>query len=71
MNRKLELELSENGFLFLINVSNNEYYIAASGTAISKFSNSQKTAIFEIIQPSLDADNFEIALMGLLENAPY
>ena len=66
-----EQELSDDGFIFLIDVANSEYYIAASGNARNKFSNSKKTAIFEIIQPNLDADDFETALIGLLENTPY
>lgn len=66
-----ERELSDDGFIFLVDVANSEYYIAVSGNARNKFSNSKKAAIFEIIQPNLDADDFETALIGLLESTPY
>ena len=68
---KEEANISEKGFAFVIYADHDEYFITAFGNAKNKISNSKKTAMVEIIQPSLEADDFETALISLLENTPY
>lgn len=63
-------DLLKEVFLCLIDVTNKNCSVSTFETAESRFSDSQIAATLEIIQPHLDAEDFETALTGLLENAP-
>lgn len=64
-------EQHKDGYLFLINLADREYYLSAFGNAADYLTDSLLKESFEIIQPYMVEDDYETAVIKLIQNIPY
>lgn len=64
-------ELVADGYLFLINLADREYYLSTSGKAIEHYTDTRMTELFNEIQQFMADGNYEAAVNTLIEKTIY
>jgi len=66
-----ESELIADGYIFLINLADREYYLSAYGKAMDVYTDTVRDELFDEIQQFLVDENHEAAVKKVIENAIY
>lgn len=63
--------LGEDGYLFLINLQDREYYISTAGRLVWDYSDEILNENLDIAYPYMAAGNYETAIIKLVESTPH
>ena len=66
-----DTELIANGYLFLINLADREYYLSTCGEAIDVYSDTVMDELFNEIQQFMVDGNYEAAVNKVIEKTIY